>query len=75
MFLTVKTALLWTHHGLLALVMILCLAHQTMAQQPEAVEQAEPEYVVSYALVLLGVGLGMFAICRMGKRSHKIGPG
>ena len=40
--------------------------------QVGAEEEPKESWVTGYALVILSVGLGLFVICRPGKRSKKV---
>ena len=40
--------------------------------QVGAEEEPQESWVTGYALVILSVGLGLFVVCRPGKRSKKV---
>ena len=50
----------------------LVAVQQVAAQAQGGEEETQEAWVVSYALVILSVGLGLFVICRPGRRSKKV---
>jgi hypothetical protein len=46
----------------------LCVTATVWAQPPGAPEKPQASWVLSYVLVVFGVGFGLFAVCRSGRR-------
>ena len=46
----------------------LCMTATVWAQAPGEPEKPEASWVLSYVLVVFCVGLGLFAVCRTGRR-------
>ena len=54
------------------LFFIAILVGPVYAQAAEDSASDEPRWVVGYALVILSVGVGLTAVCRMGRRGQDI---
>jgi hypothetical protein len=54
------------------LAAVVCHAGQLWAQAAGTEPETQAAWVVSYALVILSVGLGLFVICRPGRRNKKV---
>ena len=50
----------------------LMMVQHVAAQAQGGDKETQEAWVVSYALVILSVGLGLFVICRPGRRSKKV---
>ena len=46
----------------------LCMTATVWAQNPNEPEKPQASWVLSYVLVVFGAGLGLFAVCRTGRR-------
>jgi hypothetical protein len=55
-----------------ALLLSLICAVPVYAQAAEDSAADEPRWVIGYALVILSVGVGLTAVCRMGRRGQDI---
>ncbi|MCA9262485.1 MAG: hypothetical protein KDA60_01505 [Planctomycetales bacterium] len=56
-----------------AVISLMCSATPLLAQSDEAIPEKKVRYVISYVLVILCVGLGLYVVCRPGKRGRDIG--
>ena len=56
----------------LAMLLVLLSTATPLRAQDATQDQGGEDWVFSYALVGLSIGLGLFIICRMGKRSQEI---
>jgi hypothetical protein len=71
---SIRTALGRLAYHAQILVALLAIGTSARAQQAPTgpTTQGEPDWVISYTLVSLCIALGLFVVCRMGKRSHEI---
>ena len=51
-----------------ALLLPLCMAATVWAQDANQPEKPQASWVLSYVLIVFGVGLGLFVVCRTGRR-------
>ena len=68
---SIQTLLRDTTTRLAGLLVMLSTATPLRAQD-SAQDEGGEDWVFSYAIVGLSIGLGLFIICRMGKRSQEI---
>ena len=61
-------ACLWRLGVAMGLVLAACPPLFAQAEEPPATKEA---WVISYFLVVVSIGLGLFAVCRPSRRSKK----